>query len=154
MRSIRWLALAAFASSLCSTADAAPTRDRAADEVARFFMEGIGHFNRHDLDAFMRQFDPDIRMFVLDHWLRGAPALRERFAATFRQFPQVRMQITNLRARSVARNVVTVEFEFHTYPKGSGPAYHGVGSGTYVKSANGWNEVLEHESVLKRDAGD
>jgi hypothetical protein len=63
------------------------------------------------------------------------------------------MEITNLRARSETPNTVTVDFEFHTFPRGTGPGYHGVGSGVYVKRAGGWREVMEHESVTKRDAG-
>ena len=79
--------------------------------------------------------------------------IRSRFTQTFRDFPKVRMEITNLRGRSEAPGVVTVEFEFHTYPQGEGPAWHGVGSGVYVKKADGWREVLEHESVTRRDSG-
>lgn len=127
------------------------TRD--AEQVKRFFMEGIDRFNRHDLDGFMIQFDPDIRMYSVTQWLTGSPSLRQRFASTFAQFPDVHMDITDLRAQSVAPGVVTVQFEFHTFPNGSGPAYHGVGSGTYVKGSHGWREVQEHETVSKRDAG-
>jgi hypothetical protein len=132
---------------------AAPVRDGNALEVERFFMAGIGHFNRGDLEGFLVQFDEDIRMYAVNSWLRGKPVLRQRFRDTFKQFPQVKMEITNLRARSETPNTVTVDFEFHTFPRGTESGYHGVGSGVYVKRAVGWREVMEHESVTKRDAG-
>jgi hypothetical protein len=135
------------------TASRSPARDKNAIQVETFFMQGIAHFNRQDLDSFLTQFDDGIRMFAVTNWLRGKGALRERFASTFKQFPQTKMEITNLRARSETPTVVTVEFEFHVYPRGTGPAYHGVGSGVYVKRREGWREVLEHETVTKRDAG-
>jgi hypothetical protein len=157
------LALSALtATSACLTANAtpavailaaAPVRDANALEVERFFTAGIEHFNRRDLEAFLAQFDDNISMYAVNSWLRGKPALRQRFRDTFKQFPQVKMEITNLRARSQSPNTVTVDFEFHTFPRGTGPGYHGVGSGVYVKRAEGWREVLEHESVTKRDAG-
>ncbi|HEX8570357.1 MAG TPA: nuclear transport factor 2 family protein [Caulobacteraceae bacterium] len=149
--------LAAFAVTalvvLAPASGRAETPDPNAREVERFFMQGIGHFNRHELEPFLKQFSPDLRMFAVTEWLRGKEQIRARFTQTFRDYPNVRMEITNLKGRSEAANVVTVEFEFHTYPTGSGGAWHGVGSGVYVKTAEGWREVLEHESVTKRDAG-
>jgi hypothetical protein len=157
------LALATSAlSGACATAGSsaatiqaphAPVRDTSALEVERFFMEGIAKFNRRELDPFLLQFDETIRMFAVSSWLRGRAEVRQRFVDTFRQFPEARMEITNLRARSETPNVVTVEFEFHTYPRGTGPAYHGVGTGVYVRRAEGWREVLEHETVTRRDPG-
>jgi hypothetical protein len=143
--------LAAAVLSVATNAGAeAP--DPNAREVERFFMEGIAHFNRHDLEPFLRQFHPELKMFAVTDWLRGKEQVRTRFTATFRDFPKVRMEITNLRGRSETPTVVTVEFEFHTYPMGEGGAWHGVGSGVYVKTAEGWREVLEHESVTRKDA--
>jgi hypothetical protein len=136
-----------------SQAAQTPARDANAMEVERFLMEGIGKFNRRELDPFLMQFDENIRMFAVSNWLRGRPAVRQRFVDTFRQCPEARMEITNLRARSETPTVVTVEFEFHTYPRGSGPAYHGVGTGVYVRRAGGWREVMEHETVTRRDPG-
>ena len=142
---------AALAVAPPSAAAAAERSDPNAREVERFFMAGIAHFNRHDIEPFLDQFHDEIRMFAVTSWLRGKPALRERFESTFRQFPKTRMEITNLRARSETKDVVTVEFEFHAYPQGTGPAWHGVGSGVYVRTRAGWREVLEHESVTRRD---
>jgi len=127
--------------------------DVAAEEVKRFFMQGIEAFNRHDLDAFLRQFAPELQMYAAYEWLRGEAAVRERFRFTFATYPDVQMEIDDLRARSVAADVVTVDFRFRTYPKGTGPAFHGVGSGVYVRRGGEWREVLEHETVTKIDAG-
>lgn len=134
-----------------SSAEAA--RDANALEVERFFMEGIARFNARDLEPFLDQFSPDIRMFAVSSWLRGRDAVRQRFVSTFAQFPEARMEITNLSARSETPTTVTVEFEFHTYPRGTGPAFHGVGTGVYVRGPAGWREVLEHETVTRRDPG-
>ena len=37
---------------------------------------------------------------------------------------------------------------------GQGPAFHGVGSGVYLRRDGKWTEVLEHETVVKVDEGD
>lgn len=124
-----------------------------AEEVKRFFLDGIAAFNRHDIDAFLKQFDPELQMYATYEWMRDPAVIRERFRYTFANYPHVRMEIADLHARSVAPDVVTVDFRFRTYPKGSGPAFHGVGSGVYVRRNGAWSEVLEHETVTKIDEG-
>lgn len=121
--------------------------------VAIFFMDGIAAFNRHDLDEFMKQFADDLEMYMPTGWLRGKPAVRERFVETFKQFPAVRMEIEDLRVREIKPDVAIVDFKWRTYPKGAGPAFHGVGSGVYVKRNGKWVEILEHETVVKIDEG-
>lgn len=128
-----------------------PAADPHAAEVKTTFMAGISAFNAHDLPRFMRQFDPELQMFTPTGWLRGGHAVRARFADTFARFPAVRMEIEDLQARTVAPDVVTVGFRWRTYPQGSGGAFHGVGSGVYVRKADGWREVLEHETVTRTD---
>jgi hypothetical protein len=91
-------------------------------------------------------------MFTPTGWLRGKAAVRERFVATFRDFPQVRMELRDLHVRELTADVVVVDFGWSTFPRGQGPAYHGVGSGTYVRRAGRWVEVLEHETVLRVDS--
>lgn len=145
------LLLVVFAS--CTTAGAPATPSNAAEEVKTHFMNGIAAFNAHDLETFLQQFAPDLQMFAVSEWLRGEQAIRERFAMTFKQFPNVRMEIDNLTAREVAPGVVTVDFRFHTYPTGKDAAWHGVGSGVYVRRDGRWVEVLEHETVTKVDEG-
>jgi uncharacterized protein (TIGR02246 family) len=119
--------------------------------VETFFMSGIEAFNAHDLNRFMKQFADDVEMYTPTGWLRGNTAVRERFVQTFKQFPAVKMEIEELKVREVAPNTVIVDFKWKTYPKGSGAAFYGVGSGVYVKRKGNWIEVLEHETVTKID---
>jgi uncharacterized protein (TIGR02246 family) len=121
--------------------------------VEKFFISGIAAFNRHDLDGFMKQFAADIEMYTPTGWLRGRDEVRERFAQTFKQFPQVRMEIEELRVRQIARGSVVTDFKWRVYPMGQGPAFHGVGSGVYLYRKGFWVEVLEHETVVKVDEG-
>ena len=121
------------------------------DEVRAFFQSGITAFNAHELNRFMGQFGADIRMYTPTGWVNGYAAVRERFAETFEQFPDVRMEVDSLRAREVADGVVITEFSWRVFPMGSGPAFHGVGSGVYVLRGSKWEEVLEHETVTRVD---
>jgi uncharacterized protein (TIGR02246 family) len=119
--------------------------------VEAFFMSGIEAFNAHNLDKFMRQFTVDVEMYTPTGWLRGNQAVRERFVQTFKQFPLVKMEIEELKVREVGDKTVIVDFKWKTYPMGKGAAFHGVGSGVYVKRKGDWVEVLEHETVTKVD---
>ena len=121
--------------------------------VDAVFLSGIAAFNTHDLDTFMQQFAPEIEMYTPTGWLRGHDAVRRRFSETFQQFPTVRMEIEDLRVREVAKGVAVTDFRWRVYPMGKGPAFHGVGSGVYVQKGQGWQEVLEHETVVKVDDG-
>jgi uncharacterized protein (TIGR02246 family) len=121
--------------------------------VEGFFLSGIAAFNAHNLDGFMKQFATDVEMYTPTGWLRGRAAVRQRFAQTFRQFPQVKMEVEELRVREVARGVVVTDFKWRVYPMGAGPAFHGVGSGVYVLRNGEWVEVMEHETVVKVDEG-
>ena len=53
----------------------------------------------------------------------------------------------------VARGTVVTDFKWRVYPMGRGPAFHGVGSGVYIRRGGRWVEVLEHETVVKVDEG-
>ena len=121
--------------------------------VEIFFMAGIAEFNAHNLDGFMNQFAEDIEMYTPTGWLRGKESVRSRFAQTFTQFPKVRMEIEDLRVRKVSKTSVITDFKWRVYPMGAGPAFHGVGSGVYILRDGKWIEVLEHETVVKVDAG-
>jgi hypothetical protein len=149
----RTLALASLLIALSLFGSAQTLSRRAAQKhpVEAFFMSGIEAFNAHDLDRFMRQFADDIEMYTPTGWLRGKAAVRERFITTFKQFSSVKMEIEGLRVRQVSPLAVVVDFKWRTYPKGSGPAFHGVGSGVYVLRNRNWLEVLEHETVLEID---
>lgn len=133
---------------------AEPVRARSVDAdhpVRALFLSGIEAFNAHDLDDFLRQFGEDIEMYTPTGWIRGKHAVRERFAETFAQFPNVRMEVEDLQVREVAPGTATVDFSWRVYPTGAGPAFHGVGSGVYVSRGGQWEEVLEHETVTRVD---
>jgi uncharacterized protein (TIGR02246 family) len=128
-----------------------PAPATANEEVHAFFLAGVAAFNAHDLEEFLTQFAEDINMYTPQGWLRGHEQVRERFATTFAQFPRVRMEIENLVARQVGKDVVVTDFRWRVYPGGAGPAFHGVGSGVYMRRDGQWREVLEHETVTLVD---
>lgn len=152
--SSRSLTLAAllFALPIGACAPAPESVVPAVHPVEDVFRTGIAAFNRHDLDTFMGQWDADIEMYTPTGWLRGGDAVRARFVETFRDFPNVRMEIEDLRVRAITPDVATVDFRWATFPMGNGPAYRGVGSGVYVRRGARWVEVLEHESIVSIDA--
>jgi uncharacterized protein (TIGR02246 family) len=144
------VSLTLFVSCATATPRRSPATENAA-EVEAFFMSGIDAFNRHDLDGFLRQFADDIDMYTPTGWLRGKQEVSERFATTFAQFPQVRMEIEQLEGRGVGPGTVVISFRWRVFPMGTGPAYHGVGTGVYVRRNSNWVEVLEHETVTRVD---
>jgi uncharacterized protein (TIGR02246 family) len=144
-------AFVVLAASLSTPAEPASSSQN--HPVESFFISGIAAFNAHDLDGFMKQFASDIEMYTPTGWVRGDQAVRERFADTFSKFPAVRMEIENLRVREVAAGTVVTDFEWRVYPMGQGPAFHGIGSGVYVRRDGRWVEVLEHETVVRVDEG-
>jgi uncharacterized protein (TIGR02246 family) len=93
----------------------------AAAEVESLFWAGIAAFNARDLDTFLLQFAPDIEMYATDGWLRGHEEVRQRFATTFAELPNVRMEIDDLRVREVAPGTVTTGFRWRVFPTGQGP---------------------------------
>jgi uncharacterized protein (TIGR02246 family) len=145
------LSLTACAGGLLGGSEDPPGGRNSDDEVRAFFMTGIDAFNAHELNRFMGQFGADIRMYTPTGWVNGYAAVRERFAGTLEQFPQVRMEIDSLRVRQVRDDVVVTEFQWRVFPMGQGPAFHGVGSGVYVLRGSKWEEVLEHETVTRVD---
>lgn len=143
------LVIAFSSGSFAQRQGIAATPEKHAVEI--FFMAGIEAFNAHDLDRFLKQFADDVEMYTPTGWLRGKAAVRERFVGTFKQFPSVKMEIEDLRVREVAPATVLVDFKWRTFPKGTGAAFHGVGSGVYVLRGRNWVEVLEHETVVRVD---
>ena len=109
-----------------------------------------------DLEAVYKLWtDEHVRQFLFDDKVLSIDEARSfvRFAQTFKQFPSVRMEIENLRVREIAPGAVVTDFNWRVYPMGQGPAFHGVGSGVYLKRDGKWVEVLEHETVTKVDEG-
>jgi uncharacterized protein (TIGR02246 family) len=143
---------ALFVLSSCASAPPAASMADPAAAVSARFGQGIEAFNRHDLDVFLAQFGDDIEMHTPTGWLRGKEAVRARFVETFAQFPRVRMETEQLRARVAAPGVVIIDFAWRVFPAGQGPAFHGLSSGLYVQRAGRWVEIHEHESVTRIDA--
>jgi uncharacterized protein (TIGR02246 family) len=141
----RQAAMPAAAATAATPAGAAVV----AAAVESTYRAGIAAFNAHELDTFVGQFADDVVMYTPTGWLRGRAAVRARFDSTFRQFPKVRMEIDSLEVRAVGPATATVAFRWHVYPMGAGPAFDGVGSGVYVRRADAWVEVLEHETVTR-----
>ena len=139
------------AGGLFGSAEDPPGGGNSDDEVRAFFRSGIEAFNEHELNRFMTQFGADIRVYTPTGWVNGYAAVRERFAQTFEQFPDVRMEVDSLEAREVSDGVVATRFRWRVYPMGQGPAFHGVGSGVYVLRGTKWEEVLEHETITQVD---
>jgi uncharacterized protein (TIGR02246 family) len=125
-----------------------PTATRSVEALYR---SGIAAFNRHDLNEFTSQFADDIAMYTPTGWVRGRNAVRQRFAETFKQFPNVSMTIDSLDVTSPAPRTAIVRFNWTVQPMGRGPAFRGVGSGMYVERNGRWVEVLEHETVVSVD---
>jgi uncharacterized protein (TIGR02246 family) len=146
----------AAVSSCTSSRNARPTSAAVAStavrEVEAVYRAGIDAFNRQSLEVFVAQFADDIRMYTPTGWVAGKAAVTERFRSTFAQFPKSRMAIDSLQVQAVGAETVTVAFRWRVYPMGTGPAFHGVGSGVYVRRLGQWVEALEHETVTHVDA--
>jgi uncharacterized protein (TIGR02246 family) len=125
---------------------------RVVQDVEAVYRAGIEAFNRHSLGEFTAQFADDVRMYTPTGWVEGRAAVVQRFRETFAQFPNARMEIDSLVVRAVGPETATVGFRWRVYPLGQGPAFHGVGSGVYVRRDGRWLEVLEHETVVRIDA--
>jgi len=122
------------------------------NEVKTFFESGVKAFNAHDLDLFMNHFHNDFEMYTpMTGWLRGLPAVKDRFSMVFEQNPMVKMDIEELKVRKIASNSAVVDFKWKVYPTGEGPAYHGITTGVYVLREGEWGEVLEVEHVTGAD---
>ncbi|NAS13859.1 YybH family protein [Poritiphilus flavus] len=119
--------------------------------VQELFLSTIEAFNQGDLDLFLANFAPEVRMYGTDGIYKGQEALRERFQAVFEQFPNKRMVIPELKLQMLSEEVVMVHFAWKLYPMGQGPAYSGVGTGIYTQINGKWIEILEVETVTEVD---
>jgi len=142
------LLLVSSSAAFAQTQNDKPQKKR---PVETYFISGIEAFNAHNLDKFMEQFASDVEMYTPTGWLHGNALVKERFVQTFKQFPNVKMEIEELKVREINSKTAIVDFKWKNYPMGKGPAFHGVGSGIYVKRNGKWVEVLEHETVTKVD---
>ena len=120
--------------------------------VRSLYSSSIEALNEGDLDLFLANFAPEIKMYGTDGIYFGQNALRERFANVLQQFPNVRMEIPDLEIDILSKDVVLVNFEWKVFPMGRGPAYSGIGSGVYIFRNNKWVEILEVETVTNIDS--
>ncbi len=119
--------------------------------VEHLFLSSIEAFNNSDLELFLSNFASEIKMYGTDGLYEGKDALRERFKTVFEQFPNKKMDITELKLSVLSSDIVLVHFKWQLYPMGKGPAYRGVGSGLYTLKGNSWTEILEAETVTEVD---
>lgn len=119
--------------------------------VRTLYLSSIEALNKGNLDLFLANFDPEIKMYGTDGNYFGQHALRERFENVLQQFPNVRMEIPELKLEILSKNVVLVNFEWKVFPMGRGPAYSGIGSGVYKKNGDKWVEILEVETITNVD---
>jgi hypothetical protein len=143
-----------FANIACKNADVKDHNHNYTEDnhpVRLLYLSSIEALNEGDLDLFLANFAPEIKMYGTDGNYFGQNALRERFENVLQQFPKVRMEIPELKLKILSNNVVLVNFEWKVFPMGQGPAYNGIGSGLYTYRNNKWAEILEIETVTHVD---
>ncbi|WP_165776608.1 YybH family protein [Maribacter sp. 4G9] len=115
--------------------------------VRELYLSSIEALNEGNLDLFLTNFAPEIKMYGTDGNYFGQNALRERFQNVLQQFPDMRMEIPKLTLEMLSKDVVLVNFKWKVFPMNQGPAYSGIGSGIYTYRNNKWSEILEIETV-------
>lgn len=119
--------------------------------VRTLYLSSIEALNEGNLDLFLANFAPEIKMYGTDGNYFGQNALRERFENVLQQFPKVRMEIPELKLEILSKEVVLVNFKWKVIPMGQGPAFSGLGSGIYKKNGSNWMEILEVETITDID---
>ncbi|MBT8304971.1 MAG: nuclear transport factor 2 family protein [Bacteroidia bacterium] len=119
--------------------------------VRTLYLSSIKALNEGNLDLFLANFAPEIKMYGTDGNYFGQNQLRERFENVLQQFPNVRMEIPELELEILSKNIVLVNFKWKVFPMGQGPAFSGLGSGVYMKHGDKWMEILEVETITNVD---
>lgn len=119
--------------------------------VKGLYLSSIEALNEGNLDLFLANFAPEIKMYGTDGTYFGENAVRQRFENVLQQFPDVRMEIPELKLEILSKNTVLVNFKWKVFPMGQGPAFTGLGSGVYVKNGDNWMEILEVETITDVD---
>jgi|GEM_PF-3480666 len=119
--------------------------------VRTLYLTSIEALNKGNLDLFLANFAPEIKMYGTDGNYFGHDALRKRFEDVLQQFPNVRMEIPRLDLEILSQDVVLVNFKWKVFPMGQGPAFSGIGSGVYIKKGDKWVEILEVETITDVD---
>ena len=119
--------------------------------VRVLYLSSIEALNEGNLDLFLANFAPEIKMYGTDGNYFGENAVRKRFENVIQQFPNVRMEIPELNLEILSQKIVLVNFKWKVFPMGHGPAFSGLGSGVYVKNGDKWTEILEVETITDVD---
>lgn len=119
--------------------------------VKILYLSSIEGFNEGNLDLFLANFAPEIKMYGTDGNYFGQNAVRKRFENVLQQFPNVRMEIPELKLEILSKDIVLVNFKWKVFPMGQGPAFSGIGSGVYMKNGDNWMEILEVETITDVD---
>lgn len=135
----------------CNQTDNKGIETENAHAVRELYLSSIEAFNKGNLELFLANFAPDIRMYGTDGNYIGHDALHERFKKVFQQQPDMKMEIPELKLEVLSKEVVLVDFKWKLYPMGHGPAYSGIGSGIYTYRNDKWMEILEIETVIHID---
>ena len=157
MRSIAYIGMLSFIflnCIACKKVDKSVDQNFYSEEnhpVRELFISSIEAFNERNLELFLSNFASEIRMFGTDGNYFGQSALRERFGILFKQFPNMKMEIPELKLDILSREVVLVNFQWKLYPMGQGPAFSGIGSGIYKFEDGQWKEILEVERTTEVD---
>ena len=143
-----------FANIACKNADIKDHNyNYSADNhpVRLLYLSSIEALNNGDLELFLSNFAPEIKMYGTDGNYFGLDALRERFENVLQQFPNVRMEIPELQLEILSQEIVLVNFKWKVYPMGQGPAFSGIGSGIYRNIEGKWMEIIEVETITNVD---
>ncbi len=119
--------------------------------VKSLYLSSIEALNEGNLDLFLANFAPEIKMYGTDGNYFGQNAVRKRFENVLQQFPNVRMEIPELKLEILSKDIVLVNFKWKVYPMGQGPAFSGLGSGVYMNNGDKWMEILEVETITDVD---
>ncbi len=121
------------------------------DPAKELYLYSIEAFNQGNLELFLANFAQEIKMYGTDGTYFGHDVLRKRFEDVFKRFPNMKMEIPELKSEVLSKEVIMVNFKWKLYPMGQGPAYSGIGSGIYKYQNGEWKEVLEVETVTDVD---
>ena len=142
-----------FMSIACNNSNVIDNKDYTEENhpVKSLYLSSIEALNEGNLDLFLANFAPEIKMYGTDGNYFGQNLVRKRFEGVLQQFPDVRMEIPELKLEILSTDIVLVNFKWKVFPMGQGPAFSGLGSGIYIKKGDKWMEILEVETITDVD---
>jgi uncharacterized protein (TIGR02246 family) len=90
-------ALLALVLAACAAPAVSPTPSGPTSEAERVVQAQVEAYNRHDIDAFVATYAPDVVLYRHPGqvMLRGAEAMRTQYGQTFTNAPALRVRIAN-----------------------------------------------------------